>query len=212
MKYRSACTPIIMHYLARVARDYFKKQWNTAVSKALMTDEVKIGDTQWLTTTARLFVSGNFVELCVSPSRFPGEERDAHAIANVLHSSFRQHGISEWLDDRMVALTTDGASVLLSGLSSEVQKKAPGALPSPRGTTLCVPAFITRTWFLLRPAGKTMGKNGLLAIPTWHDPLRPCLQVLAMGFAASCRNDHAYNLHFPCPSRDPPPRKTLEGC
>ena len=69
-----------------------------------------------------------FVELSISPSRFPGEERDAHAIANVLHSSLRQHGISEWLDDRMVAFTTDGASVLLSGLSSEVQKKAPGAL------------------------------------------------------------------------------------
>ena len=40
-----------------------------------------------------------------------------------LHSSFSQHGICEWLDDKMVAFTTDGALVLLSGLSAEVQKK-----------------------------------------------------------------------------------------
>ena len=128
MRYRSSYTPVIMHYLACVAREYFRKQWNVATSKALMTDEVKLGDAQWLTTVARLFVSGTFMELPVSPSRFPAEERDATAIANVLHASFSQHGIHEWLDTHIVAFTTDGASVLLSGLSAEVQRKAPGAL------------------------------------------------------------------------------------
>ena len=128
MRYKSSYTPVIMHYLARVARDYFRKQWSSAISKALMTDEVKIGDVQWLTTTARLFVCGNFVDIPVSPVRFVGEERNAAAISNVLQLSFSQHGICQWLDEQLVAFTTDGASVLLSGLSSEVQKKAPGAL------------------------------------------------------------------------------------
>ena len=99
MRYKSSYTPVIMHYLARVARDYFKKQWSTAVSKALMTDEVKIGDAQWLTTSARLFVCGNFVDMPVSPARFVGEERDATAISKVLQVSFSQHGIRQWLDD-----------------------------------------------------------------------------------------------------------------
>ena len=100
MRYRSSYTPIVMHFLAQVARDYFRKQWSTAVSKALMTDEVKVGDAQWLTTSARLFVSGNFVDLPLSPSRFPGEERDATAISKVLQSSFSQHGICDWLDEK----------------------------------------------------------------------------------------------------------------
>ena len=67
------------------------------------------------------------MDLPLSPSRFPGEERDATAISKVLQSSCSQHGICDWLDDKLVAFTTDGASVLLSGLSTEVQKKAPGA-------------------------------------------------------------------------------------
>ena len=128
MRYQSSYTPTIMHFLALVARGYFKKQWNAATSKALMTDEVKVGDAQWLTTSARLYVSGKFVELPLSPARFLGEERDAAAIAQTLQSSFSQHGIPCWSDDKLVAFTTDGASVLLSGLRSEVQKKSPGAL------------------------------------------------------------------------------------
>ena len=128
MKYQSSYTPVIMHYLALAARDYFRKQWNGATSKALMTDEVKIGDAQWLTTSARLYVSGKFVDLPVSPARFLVVERDAAAIAQTLEASFSLHGITHWLDEKVVAFTTDGASVLLSGLRSEVQKKSPGAL------------------------------------------------------------------------------------
>ena len=47
MRYRSSYTLIVMHFLAQVARDYFRKQWRTAISKALKTGEVKIGDAQW---------------------------------------------------------------------------------------------------------------------------------------------------------------------
>ena len=93
MKYQSSYTPVIMHYLALAARDYFRKQWNGATSKALMTDEVKIGDAQWLTTSARLYVSGKFVDLPVSPARFLVVERDAAAIAQTLEASFSLHGI-----------------------------------------------------------------------------------------------------------------------
>ena len=68
------------------------------------------------------------MDLPLSPSRFPGEERDATAISKFLQSNFSQHGICDWLDDKLVPFTTIGASVLLSGLSTEVQKKAPCAL------------------------------------------------------------------------------------
>ena len=95
-----------MHCLARVARYYFRKQWSIAASKTLMTDEVKLGNAQWLTTSARLFVCGNFVDMPVSPARFVGKELDATAISNALQLSFSQHGIRQWLDDQLVAFTT----------------------------------------------------------------------------------------------------------
>ena len=97
-----------MHFLAQVARDYFRKQWSTAISKLLMTDGVKVGDAQWLTTSARLLVPGNFVGLPLSPSRFLGEERDVTAISNFLQYSFSQHGICDWLNDKLVAFTSRG--------------------------------------------------------------------------------------------------------
>ena len=37
------------------------RQWNSAISKALMTDEVKVGDAKWLTISAQLHVPGTYL-------------------------------------------------------------------------------------------------------------------------------------------------------
>ena len=145
MRYQSTYTPVVMHFLAKVARNFFKKQWDTAITRALMTDEVKINDAQWLTTSARVFVSDRFLELPVSPARFLGELRDATAIANALQSCFSQHGIQNWVDEKLVAFTTDGASVLQSGLGAQVHKTRSGAQKK-----ICVPQWIAKKNFVSR--------------------------------------------------------------
>lgn len=128
MKYRSSYTPVIMHYLAQAAHEHMRKVWEGALTKAIMTDEVKIGDTQWLTTTARLFGSGGFSEVAMAPATFPKDDRDATAVNDTLNSAFKEHNIRQWLDDTVVGVTVDGASVLLSGLGAEIEKKNHGAL------------------------------------------------------------------------------------
>ena len=188
MRYRSSYTPIVMHFLAQVARDYFRKQWNTAISKALMTDEVKVGDAQWLTTSARLFASGKFVDLPLSPSRFPGEERDATAISKVLQSSFNQHGICDWLDEKVVAFTTDGASVLLSGLRTELQKKAPGAL-----SFYCSPHRTQRVDFDVTEVPKAdRGNEEAMKVRKLANRLNKTLRKTASFFSVSTKRWAAF--------------------
>ena len=121
--YQASYAPVLIHFLAEACHDHIRREWQRASAKTIMTDEVKIGDVQWLSTSARIFVDGKFKQVAISPTKFEGDERDASAVTSAVASAFAAHGISEWIDDKLVAVTVDGASVLLSGVIKEVQKK-----------------------------------------------------------------------------------------
>ena len=128
MGYKSSYTPIVLHYLAEACRQYVRDSWNRAEAKGVMTDEVKVGDKQWVTTACRMFVANEFKQMAISPTCFDGGERDATAIAQVIESSFKAHGIEAWIDEQLVSLTVDGATVLLSGLHREIKASSPDVL------------------------------------------------------------------------------------
>lgn len=94
----------------------------------MMIDEVKVGDQQWLTATARLFDGSTFAHILTAITCFADEERDADAIVDTLKDGLREQGITTWLDDSLVAVCVDGASVLLSGLPRCISSLAPNVM------------------------------------------------------------------------------------
>ena len=128
LRYGGHYTPVVMHFLAEAARKFFHSAWVMASSRAVMTDEVKQAGRQWVSVTSRLFLKNAFQQAVTAVVEMPGEARDADAVIESLRNAFNSQGVKAWLDDCLVALCVDGASVLLSGVHSQVKQQAPNAL------------------------------------------------------------------------------------
>ena len=120
LRYGGHYAPVVMHFLAQAARNFFHSSWIAASSRAVMTDEVKQAGRQWVSVTARLFLKNAFHQAVAAVVEMPGEARDADAVTASLKAAFNSQGVKAWLDDCLVALCVDGASVLLSGVHSQV--------------------------------------------------------------------------------------------
>ena len=128
LRYGSHYTPVVMQFLAKAAREFFHSCWVSSATRAVMTDEVKQAGRQWVSITARLFFKNAFHQAVAAVVELPGEGRNADAISASLKEGFATQGVHAWLDDCLVALCVDGASVLLSGVHSHVKQQAPNAL------------------------------------------------------------------------------------
>ena len=97
--------------------------------RAIATDKVKVGNSQWLGTAWRLWIGTEFIDIIGESGAMPDEDRDTTAVETTIEKLFNHHGITTWLDAAVVAITVDGASVLLSVLCDKFKKKAPTAMP-----------------------------------------------------------------------------------
>ena len=128
LRYGRKYVRVVLKFLAAVARKYLRKLWVTSTFRAIMTDEVKVADSQWLSTAARFYLGDQCITVPTGCGVLPAEDRDAKAIENALGGVFMKSSIHPWLDAAVVAITVDGASVLLSGLCDRLQQQAPHAL------------------------------------------------------------------------------------
>ena len=128
LRYGCKYVPIVLKFLAAVARKYLRKLWVTSTFRAIMTDEVKVADSQWLSTAARFYLGDQCINVPTGCGVLPADDRDAKASGNALGDPFMKSAIHPWLDAAVVAITVDGASVLLSGLCDRLQQQAPHTL------------------------------------------------------------------------------------
>ena len=128
LKYHSHYVPVVLHFLAAACKDFVRQKWAVATWRSVMVDEVKVGDQQWLSCTACVSDGAERMMLVIGAGRFEDEGRDATAVADTMSKALAAFGVDSWLDERLVALCVDGASVLLSGLHSEVAQQAPNVL------------------------------------------------------------------------------------
>ena len=128
LRYKSSYVVVVLQFLASVVRKYLRQMWMRSVWRAVMTDEVKVGTNQWLAVMARLFLDQRFYVLPVAAVTLSGEGRDAPAIEAAMDAALAENGIPAWVDAALVALTVDGASVLISALADRLREKGPNAL------------------------------------------------------------------------------------
>ena len=63
-----------------------------------------------------LWTGSQFIEMPHASGTLDGDGRDAVAIEQAIDNLFKDQGVTNWLDAALVAITVDGASVLLSTL------------------------------------------------------------------------------------------------
>ena len=129
LRYTSKSIPGILHFLGKAVAGFKRKLWLASTFRAIMTDEVKVGTSQWLATAVRLWTGRQFMEMPHVSGRLAGDGRDAVAIEQAIDNLFKDQGVTNWLDAALVAITVDGASVLLSTLCDKLRSKAPNAVP-----------------------------------------------------------------------------------
>ena len=128
LRYDRKYVPIVLKYLAMVAWRYLQILWVASTFRAVMTDEIKVANTPWLSTAAMLYVNNKCITVPIGCGALPVDDRDAKALEDALRDVFSKSDIHPWLDAASICVTVDGAPVLLPGLPDWLQQQALHAL------------------------------------------------------------------------------------
>lgn len=128
LRYTSRHVPVVLHFLAAACKDYIRRKWVDARWRSLMIDEVKVADEQWLSCTGTVNDGSHVHCMVIAIAKFEDHRRDSEAVLQALRCGLQGQGIDCWLDERLVSICVDGASVLLSGFHSAIAAQAPNAV------------------------------------------------------------------------------------
>ena len=111
LRYGRKYVPVVLKFLAAVARKYLRKLWVTSTFRAIMTDEVKVADSQWLSTAARLYLGDQCITvklagaLCAVPLSQSSCEQ-LNSTIKLVHGDGRHCLKATVAEDEIVVRTT----------------------------------------------------------------------------------------------------------